>query len=120
MINVNTKNKLNTNLSLKSVLLVLVYIIIIIKILTWLWGFLVIFLYGFLWAHASLWELQDNKVMKNLQFWPQSLKVMLELIFNISNVGYLFLNDVKNGAVIWGLLFKGYQALSLGLNIILI
>ena len=42
---------------------------------------------------------------------------MLELIFNISNVGYLFLNDVKNGAVIWALLFKGYQALSLGLNI---
>ena len=58
--------------------------------------------------------------MKNLQFWPQSLKVMLELIFNISNVGYLFLNDVKSGAVIWGLLFKGYQALSLGLNIILV
>ena len=27
---------------------------------------------------------------------------MLELIFNTSNVGYLFLNDVKNGAVIWG------------------
>ena len=73
-----------------------------------------------LWAHASLWELQDNKVMKHLQFWPQSLKVMLELIFNKSHVGYLFLNDVKNGAVIWGLLFKGYQALSLGLNIILI
>ena len=119
MINVNTKNKLNTNLSLKSVLLVLVNIIIIIKILTWLWRFLVIFLYGFLWAHARLWELQDNKVMKNLQFWPQSLKVMLELIFNISNVGYLFLNDVKNGAVIWGLLFKGYQALSLGLKLIL-
>ena len=45
---------------------------------------------------------------------------MLELIFNISNVGYLFLNDVKNGAVIWVLLFKGYQALSLWLNIILI
>ena len=45
---------------------------------------------------------------------------MLELIFNISNVGYLFLNDVKNGAVIWALLFKGYQALSLGLNITLI
>ena len=62
MINVNTKNKLNANLSttLKSVLLVLVNIIIITKILTWLWRFLVIFLYGFLWAHASLWELQDN------------------------------------------------------------
>ena len=27
---------------------------------------------------------------------------MLELIFNISNVGYLFLNDVTNGAVIRG------------------
>ena len=35
-------------------------------------------------------------------------------------MGYVFLNDVTNGAVIWGLLFKGYQALSLGLNIILI
>ena len=51
------------------------------KILTWLWGFLVIFLYLVgcpLCSSLQFWELRDNGVEKNLQFWPQSLGVMLE------------------------------------------
>ena len=43
-----------------------------IKILTWLWGFLVIFLY-LAWSslRSSLfWKLLNNGVVKNLQFWP--------------------------------------------------
>ena len=51
-----------------------------IKILTWLRGFLVIFLYLF-WFSLCLslfWELRDNGVVKNLQFCPLILEVILE------------------------------------------
>ena len=43
-----------------------------IKILTWLRGFLVIFLYlvWFCLSSSLFWELWDNEVVKNLQFWP--------------------------------------------------
>ena len=43
-----------------------------IKILTWLRGLLVIFLYlvGFSLCASLVWELRDNGVVKNLQFWP--------------------------------------------------
>ena len=41
-------------------------------ILTWLQGFLVIFLYlvWFSLCSSLFWELRDNGVVKNLQFWP--------------------------------------------------
>ena len=43
-----------------------------IKILTWLWGFLVIFLYlaWFSLRSSLFWKLLNNGVVKNLQFWP--------------------------------------------------
>ena len=43
-----------------------------IKILTWLWGFLVIFLYLVWFSLCSIlfWELRDNGVVKKLQFCP--------------------------------------------------
>ena len=43
-----------------------------IKILTWLHGFLGIFLYLVWFSLCSIpfWELWDNGLMKNLQFWP--------------------------------------------------
>ena len=57
-----------------------------IKILTWLRGFLVFFLYlvWFSLCSSLFWELGNNRVLNNLQFWPSSLGVMLEL----SNVGH--------------------------------
>ena len=51
-----------------------------IKILTWLRGFLVIFLYlvWFSLRSSLFWKFLDNGVVKNLQFWPLNLGVMLE------------------------------------------
>ena len=50
------------------------------NILTWLSGFQVKFLYLVLFSlYSSLfWELRDKRNLKNLQFWPESLKAMLE------------------------------------------
>ena len=52
-----------------------------IKILAWLRGFLVIFLYlvWFSLCSSLFCELRDNRVVKNLQFCPQSLGIVLEL-----------------------------------------
>ena len=49
-----------------------------IKILTWPRGFLVIFRHLVLFSLCSSlsWELRDNGVAKNLQFWPYSLGVI--------------------------------------------
>ena len=62
-----------------------------IKILPWLRWFLVISIY-LVWfsLYSSLfWELRDNGVVNNLQFSPESLRVMLLRIFiNTLNVGY--------------------------------
>ena len=50
-----------------------------IKILTWLRGSLVIFLYFWFGLCSSLfWELPDDGFVKNLQFCPENLGVMLE------------------------------------------
>ena len=58
-----------------------------IKILTWLRGFLVIFLYLVWLPCPNLFcELRDNGVVKNLQFCPQHLGVCKN--FNISSVTY--------------------------------
>ena len=61
-----------------------------IKTRIWLWGFLVIFLH-FVWfslCSSLFWELRDNGVLTNLQFWPYGVRVMLE--FYYIELGLLF------------------------------
>ena len=51
-----------------------------IKMLTWLWGFLIIFLHlvWFSLCSSLFWELRDNGIVKNLHIFPLSLGVMLK------------------------------------------
>ena len=50
-----------------------------INILTWLWGFQVKCLYlAFSFYLCLFWELRAKENSKTLQFWPESLRAMLE------------------------------------------
>ena len=53
-----------------------------VKILTWLRGFLVMFVYlvWFSLCFSFFWELRENGVVNNLQFCPLSLGVMLDFL----------------------------------------
>ena len=54
-----------------------------VKILTWLRGFLVIFVYlvWFSLCFSFFWELRENGVVNNLQLCPLSLGVMLDFLY---------------------------------------
>ena len=78
-----------------------------IKVLTWLRGFLVIFL-CLVWSSLCsglFWELQDNGDVRNLQFWPWSLGVMLEFehikrgLFTILSRGFIITSLLCNSSL---------------------